>query len=88
MSPAKEAGRVLVTLELQDEVMNELRVLVETDRLLTSKEHVVCLPWVETGRTARHYIALESAGRDEVLISELAELEPLSRQQKEWATEL
>jgi hypothetical protein len=83
---SKEPGApVRVRLELQDEVMDELRVLVENDRLLTGGSQELPIPVVETGRTDRRYVALESAGRDEVVIEKTAGLEPLGRQQKEWA---
>ena len=76
---------VRVRLELQDEVMDQLRVLVENDRLLVGGEHGSPVPVVETGRTDRRYVALESAGRDETVLDRQDGLEPLSRQQKEWA---
>jgi len=78
-----------VRLDLQDEVMNQLRVLVENDRLLErKKEYTAPIPVVETGRTDRQFVAIESAGREEVVVDEksLAGLEPLGRQQKEWRT--
>ncbi|MCX5654149.1 MAG: hypothetical protein NTY65_05825, partial [Planctomycetota bacterium] len=74
-----------VRLVLQDEVMGDLKVLVENDRLLTDAPHEVPWPMVETGRVDRQYVALESAGRDEVIVVGSAFMEPLSRQQKEWA---
>ena len=81
-----EAGALLrVRLELQDDVMDSLRVLIENDRLLTGERHDVPIPVVETGRTDRRYVAIESAGRDEVIVEKADGLEPLSRQQKEWA---
>jgi len=83
---ADDAAWVRVRLELQDEVMDELRVLIENDRLLSAGTHEAAIPQVETGRTDRRYVALESAGRDEVLVEAREGLEPLSRQQKEWAT--
>ncbi|MBE3070981.1 MAG: hypothetical protein IMZ66_12165, partial [Planctomycetes bacterium] len=76
---------VRVRLELQDEVMDQLRVLVENDRLLSAGVHDAPIPIVETGRTDRRYVALESAGRDEVVVETQEGLEPLGRQQKEWA---
>ena len=93
IEPAGEAtdgadGSVRVKLEFQDEVMGELRVLVENDRLLEpDKDYAAPIPAVETGRTVRRYVAMESAGRDEVLVDaeKSPGLEPLSRQQKEWA---
>ena len=82
---ADDAASVRVHLELQDEVMGELRVLIENDRLLAGGTHDAPIPRVETGRTDRRYVALESAGRDEVVVEAREGLEPLSRQQKEWA---
>ena len=79
-----DAARVRVTLELQDEVMGQLRVLIENDRLLTGTPQEAPIPVVETGRTDRRYAAVESAGRDEVVVKAEG-LDPLSRQQKEWA---
>ena len=77
---------VRVRLTLQDQVMDELRVLVENDRLLEGDAFAVPIPVVETGRTTRRYVALESAGRDEVVVTATDGLEPLGRRQKEWAT--
>lgn len=86
VTPVENDELVMVTLELQDEVMGELRVLVEADRLLTAARNTVVPPIVITGRTDRRYISRESAGRDEVVITEMQGLEELSRQQKEWAS--
>jgi hypothetical protein len=86
---SKEAGAPLrVRIELQEEVMDQLRVLVENDRLLTPRSHEVPVPIVEIGRTNRQYVAIESAGRDSVKVEEekLQELDALGRQQKEWET--
>ena len=83
---AEPGAPVRVRLELQDEVMDNLRVLVENDRLLTAGAHEAAIPVVETGRTDRRYVAVESAGRDEVVVTKQDGLEPLSRQQKEWKT--
>ena len=80
-----DGAMVRVRLELQDEVMDDLRVLVENDRLLSAGTHDVPIPVVETGRTDRRYVAIESAGRDEVVIAQQDGLESLNRQQKEWA---
>ena len=84
LTAAENADTVNVTLELQEEVMNQLRVLVENDRLLTAEPYDVPIPAVQTGRTDRRYVAVESAGRDEVVTDEPEGLEPLSRQQREW----
>lgn len=84
VEPVEGTDEVRVTLELQDDVMNDLRVLVEHDRLLTDQAYVAPIPVVETGRTDRRYVAVESAGRDEVVLGDPVGLEPLSRHEKEW----
>jgi len=83
----REGAPLRVRLELQDDVMGELRVLVENDRVLTREAHAAPIPTVRTGRTLRQVVALQSAGRDEVVIDKgrLVGLEPLRRQQSEWA---
>jgi len=85
VTPEADAERVRVVLELQDEVMNQLRVLVESDRLLTGDAQTIRLPRVLTGSAARRYLAQETAGRDEVMLDEVVAMEALSREQKEWA---
>ena len=76
---------VRVVLEFQDEVSGQLRVLVENDRLLLPREsHTAPIPSVETGRTDRQFVVVESTGRDEVVIEPPVGLEPLGRQQKQW----
>lgn len=86
IEPAGEgdSAAVRVRLALQDEVMNEIRVLVENDRLLTAEPQSIPIPIVETGRTIRRYVVLESAGRDEVIVRQAEGLDPLTRQQREW----
>jgi len=83
---ADPAAPIRVVLQLQDEVMGELRVLVENDRLLTATKHFAPIPTVETGRTDRRFVTVENAGQDEAVFETLVELEPLSRQQKQWQT--
>jgi autotransporter-associated beta strand protein len=84
-----------VHVELQSDVMNDLRVLVEDDRLLTPGSekgpHVAPLPILEAvaGRGAdsvrRQYVVLESENRDE-LVEKPEGLQAVSRQQQEWHT--
>ncbi len=78
------AGRVWVQIELQEEVMNNLRVLVEDDRLLTGEKYLAPIPEVETGETDQRYITLESAGRDEIVVAEHEAVDPVSSEQAEW----
>ena len=86
VGPAADGEHVEVVLELQDEVMNELRVLVENDRVMSGERRSVPIPQVLTGRTDRRYVTLENAGRDEMILDEPVGMDALSRQQKEWAT--
>lgn len=78
------AKRVRVRLELQDEVMGDLRVLVENDRLMTAADYVAPIPTVETGGTDHRYVTLESAGRDEIVVSAQSGVDPLGQEQSEW----
>ena len=73
-----------VRLELQDERMGEIRVQIESDRVLTAGNHAAPIPVVKTGRTDRQFVTLETAGRDEVVVDPPQGLEPVERQQKEW----
>jgi hypothetical protein len=80
------AGYVRVTLDLQDYVRGEYVVLLEHDRLLATDKQTVALPIVETGRTDRRLLAIENAGRDEVVIDagDATGLEPVNRQEQAW----
>ncbi|MBN1590130.1 MAG: hypothetical protein JW888_11490, partial [Pirellulales bacterium] len=59
-----------VTIDLQDEVINQLRVLVENDRLPGAGVHTAPIPTVLTGETTRRLVSVESAGRDEVVVDD------------------
>jgi hypothetical protein len=80
------AGWVRMRLLLQDFVDGEYRVVLEHDRLLSADKQTVKLPVIETGRTDQRLLAVENAGRDEVVIDakDVAGLEPLSSQQQAW----
>ncbi len=86
VDPKRMDSPVRVKIELQDEVMGQLRVLVENDRLLTPGTHEAPVPVIEIGRMHRRYAAIENAGRDEVVVDRklLREVEPLSSRQKDW----
>lgn len=74
-----------VSIELQDEVMGQLRVLVEHDRLLQPQDqHLAPIPVIETGLTEHRFVTLEGAGRDEIVVSSHQGLEPLGREQQHW----
>jgi hypothetical protein len=82
---APEPGSpVRVRLELQDEVLGQLRVLITNDRVLSAETIVAPIPVVETGHTDRQYVALESSGVDEVLVDAAGGVEALGRQQSQW----
>jgi len=85
VQPVPDSGTVAVRLELQDIVSDDVRVLIEHDRLLSDAEQTVTLPVVETGRSDRQYLAIENAGRDEVLVDPGDGFDPLTPQQKEWS---
>ena len=97
VDPKRMDSPVRVKIELQDEVMGQLRVLVENDRLLTPSAHEAPVPVIEQTAEAakgtvpffrmnRRYAAIENAGRDEVVVDRklLREVEPLSSRQKDW----
>ncbi len=91
----KVAGSPLrVRLELQGDVMNDLRVLIQNDRLLTpgseKDPHTAPLPGFEaaaggpTGLVRHQYAVLQTSNRDELVDEPLVGLEALSRQQQQW----
>ena len=88
--PGGDGGLVRVRLELQGDAMNDLRVLVENDRLLPKGTYVVPVPSFDAAGGGgsdflRHrYVVLESSNRDELVVDSPAGLEPLSRQQQQW----
>ncbi len=76
--------------------MNDLRVLVENDRLLTPGSHLAPLPAFEAVAGGargtpgpvdfvRHqYAVLQTTNRDELVVEPPVELEALSRQEQQW----
>lgn len=79
-------GWLDVTLHLQGEVMGELRVLVEHDQALPESRLRLLPPVVKSGTTTRCYLAVENAGRDEVIIEPDASLTPVTPDRREWST--
>ncbi len=80
--------QVRVTLELQDDVGGEIRVLVEYDRSAEpgrlEAAPTVPIPIVDTGRTDRRLVTLETAARHRLIDVEPSGLVPLSPELKEW----
>ncbi|MDR1383642.1 MAG: hypothetical protein LBJ67_07335 [Planctomycetaceae bacterium] len=79
---------ILVTLYLQDEIMNEFRVLIRNDReLISGKTYSAAIPKMLTGNVRNQYIVLENAGsRDELQVDakDIVNVRKISRQQNEW----
>ncbi len=83
---AERPNWVRVRLMLQDDLMGQFRVLIEHDGLITNDKQEVALPRIETGRVARQLLAVESAGRDEIVIDGQVGLEQAAPQQATWRT--
>jgi hypothetical protein len=79
-----DAGQVRVRLELQDQVIDELIVLVQNSRSLTSDNYIAPVPTIETGATDFRYVVIESVGRDEVVVSKNEGFLELNRQLSQW----
>ena len=79
-----DASQVRVRLELQDQVIDDLIILVENSRSLTSEDYSAPIPTIETGTTDFRYVVLESAGRDEVVVTNSDGFLELNRQLSQW----
>ena len=91
--PKNADGPLRVRLELQGDAMNDLRVLVENDRLLPSgsSSYSAPLPSPETAGGAadfllRQFVVLENTNPDELTVEPLRGMEEIRRQQREWQT--
>lgn len=66
-----DPGWVRVRVDLQDEVMGELKVLIESDRLLTGDNQATPIPVIESvDHVEQQLVAFESSGRDEVVFDQ------------------
>ncbi len=85
VQPAGKApgSPILVRLELQDEVMNDLRVLVENDRQLASQFEAP-IPRLDSSVAPVQFVTLQSSGRDEVALQQASGAEPIGRQSETW----
>lgn len=79
-------GWVTMTFELQDAVRDKYSILMELDQPLTRLAEPMPLPEIVTGQTNRRLVAIENAGRDELVIndSSLVGLQAVGRQQQVW----
>ena len=75
---------VQVRLELQDDLMDEIRVVVENDRLATSDAQLAPIPRIQTGTVEQQYVTLQNEGRDELVVEDSPGLTPLSDSQRRW----
>lgn len=81
-------GMVRVEIELQEEAMDDIRVLVENDRLLGAGVQEAPMPIIVGDvRVGRRYLVLENAGRGELVVDQdkLRGMDPLGSRRKEWA---
>jgi len=75
---------VRVTLNLQDEVIDSFRVVVENDRQLSGERQSVPVPTVLTGVTEQRFVTLQNAGRDEISVLPATDFLALNRQRKQF----
>ena len=75
---------VRVTLNLQDEVIDSFRVVVENDRQLSGDRQSVPVPRVLTGVTEQRFVTLQNAGRDEISVISGEDFQSLNRQLKQF----
>ena len=80
-----DANIVRVTLNLQDEVVDSFRVVVENDRPLSESRQSVPIPLVLTGVTEQRYATLQNTGRDEISVLPLDDFKLLNRQLNQFA---
>lgn len=81
-----QAGVLRVQLELQDDVTEQVRVLIEHDRALVAGPQQAPFVGLVGATHELGFVALESVGRDEVLVDQAAGIEPLAPSQREWQT--
>lgn len=79
-----DADLVRIRLELQEERLGQLRVLIKNSRSLSIAEYEAAIPTIETGDTDHRYVVIESAGRDEVVVTANDGLVELNRQLDQW----
>ncbi|MDR2345872.1 MAG: hypothetical protein LBE18_07370 [Planctomycetaceae bacterium] len=83
------AKMIDVTLELQENVIDHLRVLVHADRKLhTEKDYKISVPIIKTGTATSQYVVMENdrMSPDEMVVEQttIKNLKNLDRRQYEW----
>jgi hypothetical protein len=84
VEPIEGEDNVRVTLELQDAIIGQYRVVLEHDRAILPGRLLAALPHVETGTTSLRYVTLENVGRDELLPDGTPGMEPVARPSRQW----
>jgi hypothetical protein len=84
ITPVEGEPMVRVSLDLQDAISGDYRVVVENDRALAADQQTAPLPQIDDGTTILRYVTLESAGRDEILVENTPEMEPVTRDSRQW----
>jgi hypothetical protein len=74
------SNMVQVVLDLQDEVIQTFRVVVENDRQWVGAQQPIPLPEFDTGVSQQRFVTLQNAGRDELKVLPSADFEQLNPQ--------
>jgi hypothetical protein len=77
-------GKVRFTLELQEDVMGEYRVLVQMDSPLPSGLQSVPIPSNLTGTLESRLVTLENSGNDELVTETLLGISQMARGESQW----
>lgn len=83
---ASENNQIRYTIELQESVLGQLRVIVEHDRPLELLQAQVVIPTLITGKTLDRFVVLENAGRDEWIAKPQTGLSRINPQSSQWKT--
>ncbi len=84
VSPDPANDQVRFVIELQEKVRKQLRVLLESERLVSAEKQQGSIPLIKTGTTNYQYMALENASRDELVVEKSVGFSLLAREQNEW----
>ncbi len=83
---ANDPLSVRFSVELQEAVMGQIRVLIQRDRLFSNKVETAVIPILETGRIEHRYVVLVNASSDELVVESHKGLQALGREQSQWQT--
>ena len=77
-------GKIRFTLELQEDVMGQYRVLVQMDSPLPSSLQSVPIPSNLTGTLESRLVTLENSGNDELVTETLVGINQMTRGESQW----